>query len=212
MRNYDEEIARKQTELETKKELMGHIHTVFKQRLALYFNKLYAEKAKKLVTDNAEKSYEVGADNLKLLKHDVQLLIERSHELINEHLDKEELWWHQKENSKTYRHINDHRIPDFLEEQLRLVYGELGKVFEKHKIITIREHSDTLTNTGGMSDFGRKNGKVRYSYSFDLNEDVLQALNHYSEEHRKATALISQIEDLKKEKSVTQIGDVWDSL
>ncbi|MCP1184981.1 hypothetical protein [Paenibacillus sp. 1781tsa1] len=212
MRNYDEEIARKQTEVEAKKDEMAHIHTVFMQRLALFFNKLYAEKAKKLVTDNAEKSYEVGEDNLKLLKQDVQLLIERSHELISEHLDKEELWWHQRENSKTYRHINEHRIPDFLEEQLRLVYGELGKVFEKHKIITIREHSDTRTHTGVMSDFGRKNGKIRYAYSFDLSEDVLQALNIYSEEHRKATVIISQIEELKREKAVTQIGDVWDSL
>ncbi|PYE51514.1 hypothetical protein HUB98_05815 [Paenibacillus barcinonensis] len=211
MRNFNEEIQTKNAEVEGLKVELKKIQGIFKEKLISFFRDLYNTESKKLVIEHAEKAAELGEEKLRLLKKDVQTLVSNVSDVVEKHIEKEVLWWHLKENSHTYTHYSEHRIPEFLDEECRYIYGELGTIFANHKMITVHD-SEYGAARGIDNNFNRKGGKVRFSYGFELSKDIKEELNHYSEVHKKAISLRKEIEKIKQEQMKERIGDVWDSL
>ncbi|WP_419884987.1 hypothetical protein [Paenibacillus sp. B-A-8] len=210
MRNFDNEIQTKEIEAAAIKEEMAIIQQEFKTELTVFFSDLFRKKSKELVITNPDKAVELGEDKLKKLKTDVENLITNASEIVDRHFENENLWWHMKENNTTYKHYNDHRLPDFLDNPLRFSYGELGKIFEDHSVIKIPlDHEKTSSYESG---FSKLSGKVKYAYGFDVSKTVIEIYKKYSSLHEKALGLRKEIEKIGLEKKKSQIGDIWDSL
>lgn len=210
MRNFEEEVQKKEQEIIEIKEEMNVTQKKLKDTLAIYLSDLFMNKSKDLVVTNPEKAVELGTEKLRHLKTDVEKLIANSSDIVDKYFENENIWWHIKENNIIYKHYNDHRLPDFLDGPLRFSYGELGKIFEEHSFIRIPlDHEKSFSYESGFTKTG---GKVKYAYGFNVGSTIIDIYKKYSLLHEKAMGLRNEIEKIALEKKKSSIGDLWDSL
>lgn len=213
--DFDLRIEEKRHEITEAKWEMEQLKERFKDALSDYTEEWYQTYARKLIVNNPETSGKLTDAELKELKDEVKNLARSAGEYIDLHFDKDELWWHLKENTYSYSEYMDKRLPPILSEEVSYLLGRLGQLFLKHKVIQAGVKS-SYTSESYKFDFvidqtsGRKELKLKHVGGFPNH--ITNLMEEYNKLLGKAKHARSQIEELLEVKRRTSIGDLWDSL
>lgn len=207
--NYDELIKQEQQNLEQVKAEMEKAKNLFIDKTANFLKQWFSKEARNYITNEPEKSASLSNETLSLIKNEVNSLIEKSETLVKEGLNKEDFWWHIKENSLSYpTHVSN--VPQFIEDEIKFIMGKLGQIFANHNFFEIE--IDSL-NGSLSSDYVLSEGrpKYRFTLTFEINE-LRTTMQDYGLLCEKAKNIIKKIADLELEKKKSRIGEIWDSL
>lgn len=214
-KDYDLLIEEKRREIAETKMEMEQLRLRFKGELSDFAEEWFKAYAKQLIVNNPETAGQLTDAELKDLKSEVERLASGAIELVDAHFDKENLWWHLKENTYGYTEYMDKRLPAVLSEETSYLFGRLGLLFQNKKIIKVGIES-TYKSEGYKFDFvieqGGKRNELRLRHLGDFPLRLTSLMKDYSKLHEKAKSAQSQIERLLAEKRRTSLGDLWDSL
>jgi hypothetical protein len=210
-KNYDAMIASEQDKLIAVKEQMETVKEKFILAMVEFLKKWYQKESREIITSNPEKSALLSNDDLKALKDETINLVEQVDEIVRERLNRETYWWHVKENTYSYP-TYQHRIPEFLSNEIRILMGKLALIFTKKELIKIdSDHGDNRYNPDSSS-FVTKGKEVRYRYALTNTGELEIIMQEYGKLHELAKNHLSQIERYKLEQKKENIGGIWDSL
>lgn len=210
-KTFDERIANEKEELSKVKSQMEVVKQKFITEAAEFTKKWYSKEAREIITNNPDKSAKLSDDELKDLKNEVLALIEQTDELVREKFDRDEFWWHIKENPHTYPTYQS-RIPDFLQDVLKTLLGKIATIFAKKELIKIDTEYSGERYDANASNFVFKGKDVRYRYGLSNIGNLEGIMQEYGKLHEKAKAHLNQIEKLKLDQKRENIGDIWDTI
>uniref|UniRef100_UPI00301A6741 hypothetical protein n=1 Tax=Oceanobacillus massiliensis TaxID=1465765 RepID=UPI00301A6741 len=154
--NYDEQISAKENEKVKLIEKMELIKDEYLKEIEKFSRDWIQTTTKREVTGNPDLALDIGKEKLGELKRKVESLIEKLPTLVNQYLNKNELWWHKKEDKAWYSQL-ENRILSKIEREVQFMYGELGIILSEYGFVRVEPK--------GFKDYGiwaEKNGYGMY--------------------------------------------------
>ncbi|KAA8996337.1 hypothetical protein F4V43_18680 [Paenibacillus spiritus] len=214
-KDYDLLIEEKRREVTEIKMAMEQSRLKFKKALSDFTEQWYRSYARKLIVNNPDTAGQLTDSELQELKNEVEKLAGSACEFVDLHFDKDNLWWHIKENTYGYSEYQDKRIPHILSEEATYLFGRLGLLFKNHNIIKIGVESgyrDESYKFDFVIDQSGKKNEIKLRHIGDFPVHLTGIIKEYGNLHEKAKSSGFQIERLLEEKRRNSIGDLWDSL
>lgn len=206
MKDFDSLISKAEQEFEQGKNELEKIKQQFLDVVTEHIKKWYVTESRKIITRESEKAKSLGIDRLKVLKEQVNQLVEETENLVQQHLNKDRLWWHQNEFDYVpyeYRY----RLPKNIDNEIKEILGNLARVFGKDGLVKIKG-----SNSYREHGLWLENGRFVYPYGNPLNDEVHGVYLKYNDVVEGLLKVKSTIDSLKKEKEETNIVDIWDSI
>ncbi|KOS61713.1 hypothetical protein FJQ98_02900 [Lysinibacillus agricola] len=206
--DYDLQIAQKVNE---KAKLIGDMEIkkeCFLDELTKFTIRWFDETTLSTVKKDGEKFAALGDEKAKELKREIEKLIERSSELVSEYMEKENIWWHEKEDSSLYYPQNN-RLLEKQENAIRIMLGELGKILIKYKIVDASAIY-TRDYSGGWNYDGQR--RLKYAYGITFTEELYKINNEYIKLIEQAQSINNRIKYLQEQRKSENVGEWWQSL
>ena len=171
-----------------------------------YFQKWYMDITKNKVKNNPDLTKELGGSKLSKLKIEVKNLLSQTKSIVNEFIEKNSTWWHEKPGVK--------KVPDFTEsmsQNLRYIAGKLGPILEKYGYITSDPADPSLWREWDKMEFNRpQNARPFYPQHLDWEEPMRDMIAEYEELMTEGIHYSHSIKKLKKEKAQLEVDDLWE--
>lgn len=211
-KDFDSLILKAKEEKENTLKQMESIKEQFILECIKFSQEWVQNQAKSQVKANADLANDLGIEKLKELKEEVNNLIDEMSSLIRQYLNKEELWWHTNED-EGYYFIEQYKIPDKYEKQIRYAFGELGIILSKYGIVKVSSDGskDDYKIWAERKQYGGY-GKPMYPYSIEVSKSMIDIMNRYIEKIKEAQEKNKEIKRLTEEKKKSDISELWDSL
>ncbi|WP_433922855.1 hypothetical protein [Paenibacillus taichungensis] len=212
---YDLLIGEKRQEIIKIKTEMEQLRLRFKKVLSDFTEEWFKSYARKLIVDNPETAGKLTDSELQKLKNEVEKLARSASEFVDIHFDKDNLWWHLKENTYGYSEYRDENIPPILSEEVAYLFGRLGLLFQNHNIIKTGLESGLRSDSYKFDfvvDQNRKKNELRIKVVGKFPIFLTSIMKEYGKFHERAKYAENEIGRLLEEKRRASIGDLWDSL
>ncbi|MED3550160.1 hypothetical protein [Cytobacillus praedii] len=203
--NFDTLISNAISEKENLKIKMEEYRVTFKHQISEFSKQWFMNTAKLEIEGSPELVKSVGIDRLRELKREIENLADNSPELVDKYLDNEELWWNLKEDL-TSRYSSDNRIPRKIEDEIRIMFGHLGKLLSKDGFVDVSINRESFATTWHL------NGKIRYPFGINFPSSIEATYREYSKLKIAAIEKNDEIKNLQNEKDKADVGNLWDSL
>ncbi|PGA51086.1 hypothetical protein COL86_27875 [Bacillus toyonensis] len=207
--NYDVEIKGKEEQKQKLLDEMEMKKEQFLQELIVFTSTWFENETVLTIKNNPEKVLQLGEDRARELKGKLKGIQEKSSELVREYLGVEELWWHTNQDTLSY-----HAAPNLRkkhEEQIRLMFGDFGKIFIEYGIENAAiEHDRNYSSSWVYADYNKKTVKYRFGLTFP--KELIDISNEYNVLVNKTKSINSDIRELNEKKKEDNIEEFWKSL
>lgn len=170
----------------------------------------------KSVQDSVQRNPDItkkhGIEGLRNLKSDLNDLILRVPDLVNQHLNKDAYWGHRDTISdgkeklwgrySLYRALGP--IDGPLDEGTRIIFGYVGEILIKYGYVSLNETKivNYWTSIGS--------NRLRYSIGYNWSEKMSEIFKKYSDQYDKLIKMDNELKSLKRNKSEAEAKNLWD--
>ncbi|WP_409305554.1 hypothetical protein [Peribacillus sp. SCS-155] len=186
---------------------MDGIKNKFLEEVASFCSVWFDKEAIALIARKSDLAKNLGIEKLKLLKAEVRSLIKNAKNVVAEHMDKEEFWWHQQDKGDFSSYSYEHRPVERIHEAMRYICGKLGVIFSHDGLVKLKQ-------TGFIKDYDvwTKSGRPYYPYGSPLPDDIVDIYREYNSLTMKVQEIDRRMVQVKKEKEEISVVDLWESL
>ena len=214
--DYELLIKNNQEELERKKTEMRDIKEQFILFAGAFVGQWFNSVTRNYVKEYADISIELRKEKLEKLKKEVTKLEKEANTYVTECLMPEDIWWHQKEDTKLSYEFRVNSPPEFLSRALRPALGRLGPILGKYGYVNIRtegirEHP-VWCEWEFKDDRMAIEGKACYPFGIEWSDSMIESIKKYHELHQQALKIQERLETLKKEMIREQAENLWESV
>lgn len=182
---------------------------IFLEKVIEFTTRWFEEETLSTIKNNPEKIIGLGKDKARELKGKLKELKERSSKLVQQYMEKEYLWWHTNEDRESY--YKSHRLIDKHEKQIKLMFGELGKILIQYGIVNAGSEFDRKHSSSWIYvDHNFKT--VQYGYGLVFPEELFGITNEYRELIMEAQDINQDIQELEEKKKEDNVEEWWASL
>ncbi|PHB06792.1 hypothetical protein COE84_28370 [Bacillus wiedmannii] len=207
--NFDEQIAEKKQQKQQLVDAMEIKKELFLEELIKYTIDWFEKTTLSIIKDNPEKVIGLGEVKARELKGNLKGLKEKSPELVQQYLGDKDFWWHTNEDSES--HYNSHRLMNKHEEQIKLMFGELGNILIQYEIESVSSgHGTNYSSQWNFVDYNRK--KVKYGYGLAFPSELIGITNGYRELIMETQDINREVEELEENKKKDNVEEWWASL
>ena len=155
------------------------------------------------VTHKPEVAKSIGMDGLRELKAETQELTERVPDLVEQRVNRDELWTHRKLPEDIYNFelnrrysFNGYSAPSEPNDAVRHALGPVRELLVKH----------------GFDEYDRHDysDRRKYGYYFEWPEDMKSALQGYAALHKEYIDVIKELRKVEREKDEFEVKNMWD--
>ncbi len=205
MKGFESEIAEKSGQRNSLTDQMESLAQDFIGATQSFAIEMFESHVKGARHDNPEHAIELGVEGLKKLKTDLEKLVSNASEIVGRHLNQDSLWPHRESSANNARfhrfsthRMSGNRLPDVLEEPVRLILGHVGEILIDHGFAELD------------GPWGKRSGAPRYNYGFPCSEKMTKIINQYAGRHEELTKVDKQIEELEHQKAQAIAASLWD--
>ncbi|WP_419958986.1 hypothetical protein [Psychrobacillus sp. BM2] len=170
--------------------------------LVTFVKDWYDKQILKTIKEHSDIVMDLGDEKARELKDTTITLIDNTHDIVMEYVNKPNLWWHEQENNNSY-YISSNKILPELEAPIKHIFGELGSILLKYGLDgDPARHSNTW-----VKDYSNGNGKVKYAYGVTYSPKLCKLSNEYVDFLdlcKKINGEIASVEDKKKRENVEE--------
>lgn len=207
--NFDEQIAEKKQQKQKFLDAMEIKKEVFLEELIKYTISWFEKTTLSTIKDNPEKVIGLGEVKARELKGNLKELKEKSPELVQQYFEDKDLWWHTNEDRAS--HYSSHRLMSKHEEQIKLMFGELGNILIQYGIESAGSgHDRNHSSNWSFADYNYK--KVKYGYGLAFPSELIDITNGYRELIMETQDINREIEELEENKKKDNVEEWWASL
>ncbi len=195
------------SELESRKEQLTDQMEDASQTFLAYTKQLaqglVRQRVEQAVTSKPEVAKSIGMEGLKQLKAESRELTERAPDLIEQRVNRDELWTHRKEPenpdqyevSSRYDYLG-HRAPTELHDAIRHALGPVKELLVKHGFDTYEGY-----------DYHERR---KFGYHFDWTEEMKLAVREYATLNKEYIQVSTELQTVKRQKEQFEVKSMWD--
>ncbi|MGG2935160.1 hypothetical protein ABEO66_13770 [Bacillus pacificus] len=207
--NFAEQILEKKQQKQKLVDAMEIKKEIFLEELIKFTTNWFEKETLSTIKDNPEKVIELGEEKARELKGKLKELKEKSPELVQKYMEEKHLWWHTNEDRVTY--YSSHRLLDKHEKQIKLMFGELGKILIKYGIVNVSsEYDSNYSSSWSYVDYTNK--EVKYGYGLTFPNELHDINNEYKTLIKEVQVINEEIKRLEEKKKRDNIEEWWVSL
>ncbi|HAO19039.1 MAG: hypothetical protein BWK80_10655 [Desulfobacteraceae bacterium IS3] len=203
--NYQEEIRKNEKHLRDTISRMKEIHLDFIAETTNFMRRWYMKVTEQKVKTETDLTKKLGVQKLSQLKNDLNLLQQKTPDIIREFADTEDLWWHRKQPEAI--------IPNFSESMeiaLRLIAGKLAPVLEKFGYITTNPQDPSFWREWDKFGINHPpNARPYYPHHLDWSEKMQELIREYDELMKDGVEYAVELKRLKETQSRMEAEDLW---
>ncbi|MED0945393.1 hypothetical protein [Bacillus mycoides] len=209
--NYGVQIEEKQNEKQKILNEMNIKKELFLEELIAFTPKWFENETLTSIKAHPDEVIKLGEEKARELKSKIKELQDRSAELVNQYISKEDLWWHTNEDEETY-YATHYKLMENHDEEIRIMFGELGNILIEYGIETAKsEYEKVYTNRWCYKGYSHDT-EIRYRYNIDFSDKLYEISDEYKNLIRKSQEINKQIESLKTNQQKENIAEWWTSL
>lgn len=198
----DQEIRAALDKIESKKKELDTFRDKFIDDCKMFAHQEFDEKIQSAIGNNPDKVKGLGSEGIAPIKQEIEIAKEALDSFVGSILKKDEIWLYKQaeltpENSPfhTYR-VNGNRLPDIIEESVRLVLSSAGQILVRHDI----DKNEQWEASGQY---------MRYRYGLSASQPMKDSLNAFSEKFDELFRLLETLKSQKRERERHEAIDLW---
>ncbi|HAS8501935.1 TPA: hypothetical protein I7751_21055 [Vibrio vulnificus] len=159
------------------------------------------------IRNNPDRVQALGADGLKPIKSDFQVIVESLDTLGREVLEDDSIWVYRRAidlnniaelESRSF-FVSGRRLPTEYEEKLRMLLSPIGEFLSKNEL-------------ADADSWKRQGGQFRYSYGLSITDGLLETAKIFGKKHSEYESLIHELKDANRKSQQNSALDLWDSI
>lgn len=203
---FDKKITNLNTQVEDKKNEMTKIYDKFVDATIRYYKEWSKNKIEKYVESNHEVTLSHNEGRLKELKTGCRDLIKEMPSIVEKNLNKNKYWIHMQASYVLNEFYSDNnryaeRFKKIIKTPLSIIMGHVGILLAKSDYIRL--------NYQGYDWSSYNDGTIRYTPKFDLNEEMKELIENYSEKIKELKQILDKIEEVENGKAMYQAISRW---
>ena len=154
------------------------------------------------ISNNPEKVKELGSDGLAPIKKETEEAKANLNSFVDSIFYQDELWLYKQseltpENCPFFSYnVNGNRLPDIVEEPVRLLMSPIGKILIEHEL----ESKEYWKESEGL---------MIYRYGLSPSNAMKDSLNEFSEKFDELFRLLEEMKVQKRKKESGEALDLW---
>lgn len=210
--NIDNMILEKQLQKKQQVEKMEQKKKEFLDELNEFSKNWFDQETLNTIKSNAEKLIDLGEEKAKELKNNIEIIKERTPELVKTYMEENKsIWWHTRETKESFYSM-EHRLITGIDNQIRIMFGELGRAFIESGLIRSSTQYDRNYTSNWESEGFSDAAKLKYKFSIDYSPNLHKINNEYVELIKQTQKINEELEKLEDKKKRENVEEWWKSL
>jgi hypothetical protein len=210
--DFDKMIEDKKSEKQACIDKMEIVKNQYLKEIANFTHQWFKEEIIRTVKNNSIRLLSMGDGKAKELKTRLNSLQENTMQLVEKHLDDDLLWWHVSGNdNKKAFYVTGNKIMSELDEGIRLVFGELVKVFIEYEIFEREADNISWIKENGIYGL-QQDREWKYRYSVTYSQEIIDCNKNYVDLIKKVQFINAELHKTENKKRRENVEEWWTSL
>lgn len=208
---FDSQIAELSATIERLRLEMDAVSKSFIESAVAPVQAWYKERVETSVRKDPDHLVTLTPEQVRLVKSDLQQLVDGAGEIVRKNLDKPSCWTHQSPISlevrsrsestyeQGYRPSSPTSPSETRDEAFRQILGETGSLFVKHGFVKAK------------SDFTNHSRSLTYSGQFPYSDSMKAIIQNYGALSKQYVEAHEQLHKAERERIQYEANNLWDS-
>jgi len=161
------------------------------------------DRIRSAISSNPQKVKELGSEGLAPIKRKVEEALTTIDSFVEDIICKDSIWLHTQEELTSKNcpvgsyMVHGNRLPDIVEEPLRLLLSPAGEILMSNDLDT----SENWDKIGLLR---------RYRYGISWSKELIHYMDSFNFKFNELSRLLEKVEALKAKKESNEALNVWD--